>query len=243
MAPRLWLATGTCVALGALLVAVAAAQNQPEVRGSAVAEHMHQHLSAMRAMKAFIIAGQLDDNLREAAVWVEEHEATPGLPGDWQPYILQMRRYAGQVADARHLDFAAVSVGEMAGVCGDCHSANGVEVGFGDYTSAPGASPNVRVQMRRHLWAVDRMWEGLISPSDSAWRLGAETLADVQVNAADIGATGAQQPKVDYLLARAREIGTEGASVESPKARGALYGELLSLCADCHNMTGGGPGT
>lgn len=242
MAPRPWLATGACLAVAASFFTIAPAQEGPEVRGPAVAEHMHQHLSAMRAMKAFIIAGQLDDSLREAAVWVEEHEATPGLPGDWQPYVAKMRRYAGQVADARHLDFAAVSVGEMARVCGDCHDANGVEVGFGDYDSVPAPSQNVRVQMRRHLWAVDRMWEGLISPSDEAWQLGAETLAGVRVNAADIGATGAGQPRVDYLLGRAREIGAQGTEAQSREQRGALYGELLSLCADCHSMTGGGPG-
>lgn len=243
MASRHWLATGACLTVASLVLAVAAAQESAEVSGPEVAEHMHQHLSAMRAMKAFIIAGQLDDNLREAAIWVEEHEATQGLPGDWQPYVAAMRRYAGQVADARHLDFAAVSVGEMARVCGDCHDANNVQVGFGSYDSAPPPASNIRVQMRRHLWAVDRMWEGLISPSDQAWRLGAETLAGVQVNAADIGVTGTQQRRVDYLLGRARQIGAEGSTVESREARGALYGELLSLCADCHSMTGGGPGT
>lgn len=242
MTSRSCLTSGLLLAVMSMLIASATAQDAVEAPDASVAEHMHQHLSAMRAMKAFVIAGQLDDNLREAAVWVEEHQATPGLPGDWQPYILEMRRYAGQVADARHLDFAAASVGEMARVCGDCHGANGVQVAFGDYDSAPRDSQNVRVQMRRHLWAVDRMWEGLISPSDEAWRLGAETLAGVQVNAADIGATGAQQPKVDYLLTRVREIGADSSGAQSREMRGALYGELLSLCADCHHMTGGGPG-
>lgn len=205
-----------------------------------VAEHMHQHLSAMRAMQVFIIAGQLD-GMREPAVWIEEHEATPGLPGDWQPYVAQLRQYAGQAAEARHLVFGAAAVSEMARVCGDCHLANSVQAGVDVGMEPPADRASVTSQMLRHMWAVNRMWAGLISPSDDAWTEGAEVLANVRLDAADISASDEVEPKVSFLLERAREIGAEGQVAEDRKSRSALYGELLALCADCHNLTGGGP--
>ena len=205
-----------------------------------VAKHMHQHLSAMSAMKAFVIAGQLD-GMREPAVWLEEHQATPGLPGDWQPYVARLRRYAGEAASARHLVFGAAAVGEMARVCGDCHEANSSQARLGEPKPAPADRDNVRSQMLRHMWAVDRMWSGLISPSDEAWIAGAQVLAGVRLKAADISASDEVAPKVSFLLGRAREIGAEGQGAESRETRSALYGELLGLCADCHSLTGGGP--
>jgi hypothetical protein len=205
-----------------------------------VAAHMHQHLSAMRAMKVFIVAGQLD-GMREPAVWLEEHQATPGLPGDWQSYVMQLRRYAGEAAAARHLDSGAALVSEMARVCGDCHAANSVEADLDDGDSLPPDMDSVTLQMQRHMWAVDRMWVGLISPSDAAWVEGAAVLATIRLTPADIGLSEANEPKLSYLLDRAREIGVQGELADGRQARSELYGELLGLCADCHSLTGGGP--
>jgi len=238
---RSCLAPGLLIAATSMLIASATAQESTEAPGAEVAEHMHEHLSAISAMKTFIIAGQLD-GMREPAVWMEEHVATPGLPGDWEPYVTQMRRYAGEAASARHLVFAAASVSEMARVCGDCHEANGAEVGLGNIGSPPADNQDVRTQMRRHLWAVNRMWQGLIGPSDSAWTGGSEVLAMVRVKASDIARAPNEEPQVNYLIKRLREIGAAGSEATSRESRSVLYGELLSLCADCHTWTGGGPG-
>jgi hypothetical protein len=86
------------------------------------------------------------------------------------------------------------------------------------------------------------MWEGLIGPSDDAWNAGVAALANIQVRAADIGAPPAVQPKVEYLLARVGELGQLGRGANASQERSAIYGEFLSLCADCHSWTGGGPG-
>lgn len=219
-----------------------ATQHELEPIDSSVAEHMHGHLSRLRAMKAFVIAGQLD-GLREPAVWLAEHDTAPGLPVDWIPYVVEIRRYAREAASARHLSFAAASVSEMARTCGDCHQASGVSDMFGEDTSSPNGGTSIRAQMQRHLWAADRMWEALIGPSDIAWDQATGILAEVELTASDIGAAADQEPQVAYLLRRARELGEEGAQAESRESRSALYGEFLSLCADCHSMTVDGPGT
>jgi mono/diheme cytochrome c family protein len=211
----------------ATVATVSVAQEADESPDRSVAEHMHQHLSAMRAMKIFIVAGQLD-GVREPAVWVAEHKPTPGLPADWQPYVAELRRYAEYTASARHLVFAAAAVSEMARVCGDCHQANGVQLATGAGDSPPADVAQVAAQMRRHMWAVDRMWEGLIAASDNAWNQGAEVLARIRLEPADIGAAG-EEPRVAYLLDRARAIGVEGRNATTREGRSLLYGELLTL--------------
>lgn len=240
MSLRLNRIAGIFGAIGAVCSGIVLAEEARKAVDVSVAEHMHQHLSAMSAMKTFIIAGQLD-GMREPAVWLEEHRPTPGLPGDWQPFVAELRQYAGKAATARHLVFGAAAVSEMARVCGNCHQANGVQVMFGGSARPPANADSLAAQMLRHLWAVNRMWEGLISPSDAAWVAGAEVLAGIQLQATDLNADREVEPKITFLLMRAREIGAEGQIAETRKARSALYGELLALCADCHALTGGGP--
>jgi cytochrome c553 len=239
---KLRLASGLILAVIATPHSSMATQHELAPIDSSVAEHMHGHLSRVRAMKAFVIAGQLD-GLREPAVWLAEHDTAPGLPVDWIPYVVEMRRYAREAASARHLVFAAASVSEMARTCGDCHRAGGISITFGDEIRPPNNGGSVRAQMQRHLWAADRMWEALIGPSDSAWDEATGVLAEVQLTASDIGAAAGHEPQVAYLLRRSSELGEEGAQAKSRQSRSAVYGEFLSLCADCHSMTVDGPGT
>ncbi|MDJ0926320.1 MAG: hypothetical protein QNJ73_01620 [Gammaproteobacteria bacterium] len=236
---RLSRASVAIAAIAATFVAVAA-QHGAASADASLSEHMHRHMSSIRAVKQFIIAGQID-GMREPAVWLAEHEPASDLPAGWEPYVTELRQHALDTAFANHLVFAAASLSEMARTCGDCHRANNVSGVVDDATRPAPEGDSVRVQMRRHLWAADRMWEGLIGPSDNAWNDGIGVLASVDVESADIGALPEQEPKVDYLLTRVRELGELGGEADSSETRSAVYGEFLSLCADCHSWTGGGP--
>ncbi|MDH3511244.1 MAG: hypothetical protein OER85_10370 [Gammaproteobacteria bacterium] len=207
---------------------------------SSVAPHMRLHITAVRAIRLFIIAGQLD-GVPGSADWLMEHEIPPELPGEWAPYVADMRSYAEQAASARHLVFAAAAVSEMARTCGDCHAANGVSDVFDEDLRPPPAGESVSAQMQRHLWAADRMWEGLIGPSDAAWSRGTEKLAEIRLSSSDFAIAAEQEPALSYLLRRTREIGEEGSQADSRESRSTLYGEFLSMCGDCHTLVGGGP--
>ena len=37
--------------------------------------------------------------------------------------------------------------------------------------------------MHRHLWAANRMWESMITPSNDAWKSATDMLAEVQIDA------------------------------------------------------------
>ena len=224
------------------------AEEEPEEGLSAIAEHMHSHLDQISLIKNAVIAGDLDA-IRKPAVWLATHEIPKGLTGAWLPYVQEMRRYASRAAAAEDLVAAAGAISEIARTCGDCHRASGFSIAFGMDERPPADQQSLMTQMQRHLWAADRMWEGLIGPSDGAWNRGADILSEVNLVTSDIvgaGTKGASalenQAEISELLGRARDMGEMGGQATSVELRSGLYGQFLSSCASCHKLTGGGPG-
>jgi hypothetical protein len=87
--------------------------------------------------------------------------------------------------------------------------------------------------MNRHVWALDRMWEGLIAPSDAAWRAGAVALAD-----APLHFSGQSNEQANQLAAKVHELAGSARSASSAKDRAGVYGELLQTCSLCHEALG-----
>ena len=86
-------------------------------------QHMHSHLERVGAIKAAVIAGDLEA-VREPAEWLAEHEKVE-VPDTWMRYVDEMQRYAEQAATAKNLVGAAAAVSEIGRACGDCHLASG----------------------------------------------------------------------------------------------------------------------
>ena len=203
-------------------------------------EHMHSHLDQINTMKSAIIAGDLAAT-RQPARWLATHDAPVGMPDAWMPYASEMRRYAVRAAEAEDLVTAAGALSEIARSCGDCHRASGFAVAFGFDEKPPEDEQGLTTQMQRHLWAADRMWEGLIGPSSRAWERGTEMLADVYLVPDEFGADTENQTEIGELIQRARFVGAQGRQASSVELRSGLFGEFMSLCATCHQLTGGGP--
>lgn len=218
------------------------ADNEPEAPTESYAEHMHGHLDEISAVKAAVIAGDLQAS-REPATWLAEHEEPAGMPDAWASYVNDMRDQARIAAAADDLNAVAGAVSEIARSCGNCHEATGFSVAFGFDQRPPAEQQNLMTQMQRHLWAADRMWEGLIGPSDKAWEWGTEMLSEVNLTSELVTDSPAKEAQVADLVEQIREVGIEGSNAASGASRSAMYGEFLSLCANCHSLTGGGPGT
>lgn len=208
---------------------------------TAIAEHMHGHLDRVVAVKAAVISGNLG-GVYAPANWLAEHQEPAELSRKWRPFADGMRASARRAAEARDLTTAAAAVGQTGRYCGECHLASGFAVSFGYAKPPPADLDNTLTQMQRHLWASDRLWAGLIGPSDAAWESGAKMLAGVDLSVADITGDETLSPLVNNIVQRLRTIGEQAAEAISADRRGELYGEFLSLCADCHSLTGGGPG-
>jgi len=58
--------------------------------------------------------------------------------------------------------------------CGACHKAAGGP--RANVEAAPASGGSVEARLRRHVWATERLWEGIVVPSDASWKLGADGL-------------------------------------------------------------------
>ena len=236
----LWLALILIVALLTIVFRPSAAQVIMVENRSAVADHMHEHLTRISTIKSAIIAGELE-NAYEAATWLADHETAADLRAEFEPYIILMRSHARHVIEAEDLASAAESVSEMAKTCGNCHLVNGVNLQFG-YDRRPREDlEDVVTHMQRHLWATDRLWEGLIGPSDTAWNRGTDMLIDAPLLPSDVTTATDNVAEIARIARRIHALCGIGTETKTPDDRSELFGEVLGLCASCHTLLGRGP--
>jgi mono/diheme cytochrome c family protein len=208
---------------------------RPEGMTPTVAAHMEDHFTQANKVRDAVIAGDLDP-LRAPARWLSAHELTDTLPELWKSHVAAMQRAAGQAAMAQTIDAAATATASMAQACGTCH----VELGGPKFTgmSPAGEESSVVADMRRHLWAADRMWEGLVGPSDTAWQAGVAALADAPLRPEAMADDKTLPKEVFDLAAAAHEIGAKGGAEKDPAERAKLYGRYLGTCSGCHTELG-----
>lgn len=242
MTRNLQLTVVVLVTLTLLIVSLFIAESASEDDVTAIAEHMHGHLDRVVAIKAAVISGDLA-SVYAPANWLAEHQEPAGLSRTWKPFADGMRVSARRAAEAKDLGTAATAVGEIGRYCGECHLASGFAVSFGYSRPPPEDLQNTLTQMQRHLWASDRLWAGLIGPSDAAWDSGAKMLAEVNLSVENITSDENMRPLVNNIVQRLRTVGDQGGTTMRAERRAELYGEFLSLCANCHSLTGGGPGS
>jgi hypothetical protein len=238
MKTLVWLASITVLILIATTSRLSPAQEVGAEIETDVATQMHEYLGRITTIKSLIIMGNLDD-AREPAIWLAEHEAVAGLPADFEQYLGLVRQYARGVNNATDLISAALAVSGMARTCSGCHLANEVTIEFG-FDQVPAEWSDTVSHMQRHQWAVDRLWEGLIGPSDNAWNRGMDMLVDVPLHADDVmseDSADADAAELDRMARRVHALTRRGTVATTPTERADVYGELLGLCAACHMLT------
>jgi hypothetical protein len=132
----------------------------------------------------------------------------------------------------------------MAKICSNCHLANEVQIEFG-YDQVPAEWSDTVSHMQRHQWAADRLWEGLIGPSENAWNRGMDMLVDVPLHSEDVmdeDSGDVDTAALERIAGRVHALTRQGTIASTPTARAEVYGELLGLCAECHTRLGRGPG-
>ena len=235
-----WLALILVFALALIAFRPSLAQEVSDDTYSSVADHMHEHLTRISAIKSAIVAGKLEE-VHEPATWLADHETAAGLSTEFESYVIQMKSYARHVIDAQDLASAADSVSNMAKTCGNCHLVNEVNLEFG-YDRKPREDVgDVVTHMQRHQWAMDRLWEGLIGPSDTAWNRGADMLIDAPLLPSDVTTATDKVVEIGKIARRIHALGGIGTETTTPDARSELYAEVLRLCAGCHTLLSRGP--
>jgi cytochrome c553 len=149
----------------------------------------------------------------------------------WKPWLSRLQSAAAFTATARTLDLAATGVANMGLTCGECHRATGggppvLPTG----AIEPSAIQSPVARMRMHSRAADRLWDGLTTPSDDAWEIGAASLAGMSVDDAE----RKLHPGYAREFAKLKTLGQSAQGLQNVEARAQLYGELLATCGHCH---------
>lgn len=169
--------------------------------------------------------------VREPLQALADYRYTTSELGTWAPAIAELQRTAGEIARSSSLGVAAEGVATMAKICGSCHAANAAREVPQTLAHPPAwfAASDLRLRMDSHQWAADRLWHGLVDPSDSAWDAGAAVLTGLALAPHD-------GPSGDFYaaLTRVRELGAAARTATMPEGRSQVYARLLATCATCH---------
>ncbi len=199
---------------------------------SSLSQDMEGHYTRVGMVKDAVVRGDLEA-ARDPASWLGEHPQHPDLPQGVNSPMEDMRVHARSVVRAVDVADAARATAEMAASCGRCHRAAGAGPDPVLWTMAPTGETQPR-QMERHRWAVDRMWEGLVAPSDRQWQQGATALIDDPLLQE---ATKDESPDAAKLAREVHDLGVTALRRE-PDGRAGVYGRLLATCVTCHKQMG-----
>jgi hypothetical protein len=78
--------------------------------------------------------------------------------------------------------------------------------------------------MAIHAAAERALWEGLFTPSETAWKRGAERLAGAPELASD----------VEDVNALGRELSDLARAAAAGPPRADVYGSIMATCSTCH---------
>jgi hypothetical protein len=208
----------------------AAAPAKPSADAAA---RMAGHFGKVRELEEAVIRGDLDA-AKAAAQWIAEHQETAGLPAGTEAYVVSTRNAAGAVAASASLGNAGVAAAFAVAACGECHAAAKVTPKMPE-ASAPPATQADATQMLAHQYAVDLMYRGLVAPSETLWKQGAEALKGSALTDKDRAKASKEIVAFDK---RVRELAGRAAQAADAGSKIAIYGELIGGCASCHGLHG-----
>jgi hypothetical protein len=212
---------------------------------------MKEHAALSTAARNALIRGDLpvaQQAMRKLAFFMEH---VP-FPEQGKEYARITRELAGQVREAGDLEEACMAFARLSYACGQCHHA--LDRGPPIKLDAAPEGEDLRMHMRRHYWAVERMWEALLSDSPETFQMAAGILAESPLHGSrepdresHAGTIRLGYEVHDLAFAAAVEgkahedeyVPKPGEPVEGkPTTRGQaeIFGRLLSACNQCHTL-------
>ena len=212
---------------------------------------MKEHGALSVASRNALIRGDLEiaqQAMRKLAFFMEY---VP-FPQQGKEYARITRELAGQVREAADLEEACMAFARLSYACGQCH--HELDRGPPIELEPSPEGEDLKMHMRRHYWAVERMWEALLSDSPATFQAAAGMLAEAPLHGPRIpdseshsGTTRLGYEVHDLAFAaavegKAREdeyVPQPGEPVEGkPTTRGQaeIFGRLLSACNQCHTL-------
>jgi cytochrome c553 len=208
------------------------------VDGRAWRDAMHRAGGSLGPARDALIAGRLDDaRAHLAAIRAGLPEPTP--PAD-AGHIADLRAAVELALGDDTLPELALGTTRAARACGSCHAAHTAGPPLTPLPPLPEGADQAAL-MRRHAWAADRMWEGLLAGVPDRWAVGAGALLEHPLRSLTRPDGSAPPENVSALQRRLEQLGAEGLRVADDDVRAELGGAVLATCSVCHAATGGGP--
>lgn len=198
--------------------------------------HMYAHYDRTKEVHDALVRGYLE-GAKDGAHWLATHQDAARLPEGSAKYSADLRTQATEVREASDLPRAAMAAAQMAGACGDCHREYGIEPRF-LVGAPPPAGSGAEAEMALHVWASERMWNGLVGPDDFAWSSGASALKMGWLSPHEMVMDPQSGERVRALIRQVYQVGIQANTTSDPHARAELYGDFLTTCIDCHQLTG-----
>ena len=248
---------GRVIAMGLAIASVSGCECEPKPTSQngkipeGFDEVMDDHGSLSIVARNALIRGDLAvgrQSMRKLAFFMEH---VP-FPEQGKEYARITRELATEVREASDLEEACMAFARLSHACGQCHHA--LDRGPPIKLEPAPEGEELKVHMRRHYWAVERMWEALLSDSPTAFQVAAGMLAESPLHGptepdseSHPGATRLAYEVHDLAFAAAVEGETHeddyvpkpGEVVESkPTTRGQAetFGRLLIACNQCHTL-------
>lgn len=197
--------------------------------------HMYAHFDRAGELHRALLGADLAQ-AKEAAHWIANHEERQEYSGRSVYFHDAKRAFATEVENAPTLREAIFAASRMAQTCGDCHRENEVEPRF-LIGAAPQSGSGPEAEMTLHVWAEERMWEGLVGPGDQCWTTGSEAIQSGWLNTQELVTSPDDRPRVRELTKKVYDLAGECLKAQDSEERARLYGEFLNTCVECHQLT------
>ena len=212
---------------------------------------MQEHAALSIAARNALIRGELEvaqQAMRKLAFFMDHVPA----PEQGKEYARLTKELAEEAREASDLEEACMAFARLSYACGQCHHA--LDRGPPLKLEPNPEGEDLAMHMRRHYWAIERMWEALLADSTSAFQEAAEVLAEAPLHGSHDpdreshdGVTRLAYEVHDLAFAAAVEgkvredeyVPRPGEEVEDePTAWGQaqIFGQLLSACNQCHTL-------
>jgi hypothetical protein len=188
---------------------------------------MLSHYGDTATMRKALVAGKLAEyQVAAAALARDEWSPTP-TTADAPAFVQRMGAAAAAAEGAPSLASAAAALSALADVCASCHVASDVR----KYPLAPEEPSEAKnPHMLDHAIASDRLWAGLVLPSDESWVSGTRLLAQVAT-------LDAPSVEVSAAAHRLSELARRG-EVAAVEQRAQIFGDVMLTCSGCHERLG-----
>ncbi|MDD9942050.1 MAG: hypothetical protein OXU20_13480, partial [Myxococcales bacterium] len=201
-------------------------------------DHMRDHFRMVTAVRDAVIRGQLEQ-AQPPLIWLAQHSYAGEVPDAWKPFVDGMQLTARKAQEAGSTSELAAHVARLGSACGACHGTLAKPVAFGpagyERLLDEDKPEQVLGRMHRHLWAAERMWEGLVAPDAERFQAAALVLLD---SPSLKGASDRVRAGADAV----RALGKRARTAEQLAQRVDVFGEFLGQCSRCHQEHGVVPG-